>query len=429
MVHQFKATNFLSIREEQMLDFTASSSDKMYEEYTVTPIRNYRISKLGVIYGANASGKSNILIALNWLLNFTIDKNASKHEEIPGLTPFLLDAESRTMPTSMYLSFFIEDVRYEYSICLDSKKIHEEEFHFYPNNRRVLIYSRKWIEEKRYSKLTWGNVLKLNLQQKMALQNSSTQGRTTLAGYMDSNIEVIPIFEHLVTFFMQTTMPLLSGNTNIGGYANNKIKKNEECRKFVCQVLEKADFNISDLSIKEQEKELDDETWNKMKALAQLMEGPIPEDKHIVTDDLLFTHKTSFYQETFRDELESMGTKRMYGMAVILYYLVKYNTILIADELETSLHYDLLVYFIKMFLINSKRGQLIFSTHSLMLLDEPIIRRDMIFFSEKNASGATEIFKAKAFGLHKDVSILNAYRAGKLGAKPEVGSVFLDLEE
>ena len=116
-------------------------------------------------------------------------------------------------------------------------------------------------------------------------------------------------------------------------------------------------------------------------------------------------------------------------MAVILYYLVKYNTILIADELETSLHYDLLVYFIKMFLINSKRGQLIFSTHSLMLLDEPIIRRDMIFFSEKNASGATEIFKAKAFGLHKDVSILNAYRAGKLGAKPEVGSVFLDLEE
>ena len=131
MIHQFKATNFLSIREEQMLDFTASSSDKMYEEYTVNPIRNYRISKLGVIYGANASGKSNILIALNWLLNFTIDKNASKHEEIPGLTPFLLDAESRTMPTSMYLSFFIEDVRYEYSICLDSKKIHEEEFHFY----------------------------------------------------------------------------------------------------------------------------------------------------------------------------------------------------------------------------------------------------------------------------------------------------------
>ena len=91
-----------------------------------------------------------------------------------------------------------------------------------------------------------------------------------------------------------------------------------------------------------------------------------------------------------------------------------------------SLHYDLFTHIIKTFLVNSDRAQLIFSTHSLMLLDEDFIRRDMVYFASKNESGATEIYRAKDFGLHKEVSILNAYRAGKLGAKPQLGSIFID---
>ena len=192
-------------------------------------------------------------------------------------------------------------------------------------------------------------------------------------------------------------------------------------RKFT-----KADFNISDLFIKERTEEISDDMWKRLKAFAALIEEPEPQDRNISSDELFFTHKTPFFQETFEDNLESQGTRRMYGLSVILFWLVKHNRILLADELESSLHYDLLVYFIKLFLVNSKYGQLIFSTHSLMLLDEKIIRRDMTFFAEKNIAGATEIFKAKDFGLHKAVSVLNAYRAGKLGAKPELGSIYLD---
>lgn len=99
---------------------------------------------------------------------------------------------------------------------------------------------------------------------------------------------------------------------------------------------------------------------------------------------------------------------------------------MLCDELENSLHYDLFTHIIKTFLVNSDRAQLIFSTHSLMLLDEDFIRRDMVNFASKNESGATEIYRAKDFGLHKEVSILNAYRAGKLGAKPQLGSIFID---
>lgn len=428
MIHQFKVRNFLSIREDQILDFTASSSDKTYEEYTVVPIHNYRISKLGVIYGSNASGKSNILLALDWLLGFIIEEKNNKEDEIEGLTPFLLDENSRKEPTSMYLSFFIDDTRYEYTILLDGEKIYEEELYYYPIGRKALLYKRKWLEEKGFSNLTFGNSLKLNALQKLTIHTNSVHKHTVLSAYISANVEKVPELDKLNDYFRKTVMPLLTGNINIEQYANKRIKGNDDCKEFVCNVLSKADFNITNLFIKEEREEVPEELWNKLKTIAKLMGKSFPEsnDRNVARDELYFIHKTPYFEETFANSLESLGTQRMYGLAVILYFLVKRNNILLSDEMEASLHYDLLVYFIKLFLVNSERGQLIFSTHSLMLLDEKIIRRDVIFFAEKNSSGATEIFKAKNFGLHKEVSILNAYRAGKLGAKPELGSIFLE---
>lgn len=141
-----------------------------------------------------------------------------------------------------------------------------------------------------------------------------------------------------------------------------------------------------------------------------------------MTERLLLYHCTNaviYYPEI-------NGTDRMYGLSALLFTLIKNNQTLLCDELENSLHYDLFTHIIKTFLVNSDRAQLIFSTHSLMLLDEDFIRRDMVYFANKNESGATEIYRAKDFGLHKEVSILNAYRAGKLGAKPQLGSIFID---
>ena len=94
MILQFKVKNFLSIREELTLDFTASA-DKTYEEYAIVKIKNVRISKLGVIYGPNASGKSNILKALVWLVHFVLLNCPRKGAVGTGLTPFMMDIDSR----------------------------------------------------------------------------------------------------------------------------------------------------------------------------------------------------------------------------------------------------------------------------------------------------------------------------------------------
>ena len=146
----------------------------------------------------------------------------------------------------------------------------------------------------------------------------------------------------------------------------------------------------------------------------------------LAKQELFFTHQTPFYTGDLSNMDESDGTNRMYGLSALLYTMVKNQQILVCDELDSSLHYDLFTHILKTFLVNSERGQLIFSTHNLMLLDEEYIRRDMVYFANKNQSGATEVYRAKDFGLHKEVSILNAYRAGKLGAKPNMGSIFMN---
>ncbi len=397
MILQFKVKNFLSIREEQTLDFTASA-DKTYEDYAVVKIKGVRISKLGVVYGPNASGKSNILKALAWFIFYLVASRSKKPGTGTGLTPFMMDEDSRNQNSSFELIFYIGDVRYEYSVELNSQKIYKEELYFYPNNRRALFYERTWNEDKSNSSISFGPLLKLSATQKLFIESNCVSNATVLATYKNANVEKNVELDKVFNYFESEFLPLLDKNDNLGQLANDVVRLDADSKKFICEMLEKADFNISDIYIKEEKDE----------------------------KKLFFTHKTPFYTGSLSNVVESEGTNRMYGLSALLFTLIRNNQTLLCDELENSLHYDLFTHIIKTFLVNSDRAQLIFSTHSLMLLDEDFIRRDMVYFANKNESGATEIYRAKDFGLHKEVSILNAYRAGKLGAKPQLGSIFID---
>ena len=425
MILQFKVKNFLSVREEQVLDFTASA-DKTYEDYAVVKIKGVRISKLGVVYGPNASGKSNILKALAWFISTFVGSRARKPGSGTGLTPFMMDEDSRNQESSFELIFYIGDVRYEYSVTLNSQKIIREELNFYPNSRRALFYSRTWNEAKGNSSIEFGPLLKLSATQKLFIESNCISNATVLATYRNSNVEKNAELDRICSYFEGEFLTLLDKRDNLGQFANDIIRLDADSKKFICDMLEKADFNISDIYIKEDKGEVSEEVVEKFRKIARILHMAEPQDKSVSTEELFFTHKTPFYTGSLSTIVESEGTNRMYGLSALLYTLVKNNQTLVCDELENSLHYDLFTHIIKTFLVNSDRAQLIFSTHSLMLLDEDFIRRDMVYFANKNQSGATEIYRAKDFGLHKDVSILNAYRAGKLGAKPQLGSIFID---
>lgn len=422
MILQFKAKNILSIRDEQILDFTASA-DNTYEEYAVVKIKNVRISKLGVICGPNASGKSNILKALFWLFQFMTNEEPRKQSLGTGLVPFKMDKDSRNEHSFMSIIFYIEDYRYEYSIELDTERVYHEDMYYYPNSRKALVYERTWNPEKKSSAVTFGPLLKLSATQKLFIESNCVANATVLSTYQNSNVDRNDMLDTILRYMKMQILASLDSNTDIVSFANEIVKDIETSKPFIREMLVQADFNITDLYLKE--KEDSERTFimsNKVDSDDMVWEaGPL--------DNLFFTHQTPFYKGDMKDAEESEGTLRMYGLSAILFLLIKQNQILLCDELENSLHYDLFTHIIKSFLVNSERGQLIFSTHSLMLLDEDFIRRDMVYFTNKNEAGATEIYRAKDFGLHKEVSILNAYRGGKLGAKPNLGSIFTNIPE
>lgn len=422
MILQFKAKNILSIRDEQTLDFTASA-DNTYEEYAVVKIKNVRISKLGVIYGPNASGKSNILKALFWLFKFMTNEDLRKQSLGTGLIPFKMDKNSRNEHSFMSIIFYIDDSRYEYSIELDTERVYHEEMYYYPNSRKALVYERTWNQDKMSSAVTFGPLLKLSATQKLFIESNCVANATVLSTYQNSNVDRNDMLDTILRYMKVQILASLDSNTDIVSFANDIVKVVQESKPFIREMLVQADFNITDLYLKKKEKnERTITVTKKMDSEELVLEADAQED-------LFFTHQTPFYTGDMNNAEESEGTLRMYCLSAIMYLLIKQNQILLSDEMENSLHYDLLTHIIKTFLVNSERGQLIFSTHSLMLLDEEFIRRDMVYFTNKNEAGATEIYRAKDFGLHKEVSILNAYRAGKLGAKPNLGSIFTNIAE
>ena len=422
MILQFKAKNILSIRDEQTLDFTASA-DNTYEEYAVVKIKNVRISKLGIIYGPNASGKSNILKALFWLFKFMTNEDLRKQSLGTGLIPFKMDKNSRNEHSFMSIIFYIDDSRYEYSIELDTERVYHEEMYYYPNSRKALVYERTWNQDKMSSAVTFGPLLKLTATQKLFIESNCVANATVLSTYQNSNVDRNDMLDTILRYMKVQILASLDSNTDIVSFANDIVKVVQESKPFIREMLVQADFNITDLYLKKKEKnERTITVTKKMDSEELVLEADAQED-------LFFTHQTPFYTGDMNNAEESEGTLRMYCLSAIMYLLIKQNQILLSDEMENSLHYDLLTHIIKTFLVNSERGQLIFSTHSLMLLDEEFIRRDMVYFTNKNEAGATEIYRAKDFGLHKEVSILNAYRAGKLGAKPNLGSIFTNIAE
>lgn len=215
------------------------------------------------------------------------------------------------------------------------------------------------------------------------------------------------------------------------GAHNNSIEiaeyasKDPKVKKFLLDLLCRADFNIIDFSVVESKlnEDLLEEILKDDSLPKSLKEKLLKPQKQV-----LFTHKNDEEEFQIEFRMQSSGTRVYFRLARLLIELGNHGTIVLEDELEDSLHYDLLLHFLETFLRYDKNSQLIFTTHNQMLLDEDwMLRRDMICFVEKSRNKSnSEIYKASDLGLHKNLSLLNAYKIGKLGAKPNLGSTILN---
>ena len=421
------------MRDEQTLSFIPTSDDTSRDIYTEEVADGVSLLKIGFIYGSNASGKTNILKALDFFSQFMVNDGLNKGDEI-GVVPFLLDDVSGKERTQFEMSFYLNREKYKLNLVLDNKVIYEETLQVYSSVQPTLLYKRTYNAEKDATDIVFGGKVGLVKKSREAIEGNTFNKRTVIAAFGKSNVEKSRL-NLVYDFFSQKIAPIMYPQSSLMGFTKRRITRDRDGRlkKFILYFLKASDFNISDIAIHEEEVSIIPEMELVIKNTSGMPEKAKEEILNkgtLHSDEMFFVHHTSNGDKELDEELESRGTKRYMGLATILYDLLVHGVILPIDEVETSIHYELLSYFIKVFLVNSKRsGQLIISTHDINLLDEDYIRRDVIWFTDKNDCGETQLIRLSTLGLHKTLSVYNAYRQEKLVNLPFLDSIYMDMDE
>lgn len=433
MIAEFKIRNFYSLRDEQTLSFIPTNDDTSRDIYTEEVADGVSLLKIGFIYGSNASGKTNILKALDFFSQFMVNDGLNKGDEI-GVVPFLLDDVSDKERTQFEMSFYLNREKYKLNLVLDNKVIYEETLQVYSSVQPTLLYKRTYNPEKDATDIVFGGKVGLVKKSREAIEGNTFNKRTVIAAFGMSNVEKSRL-NLVYDFFSQKIAPIMYPQSSLMGFTKRRITRDRDGRlkRFILHFLKASDFNISDIAIHEEEVSITPEMELVIKntsAMPEKAKEEILKKGTLHSDEMFFVHHTSNGDKELDEELESRGTKRYMGLATILYDLLVHGVILPIDEIESSIHYELLSYIIKVFLVNSKRsGQLIISTHDINLLDEDYIRRDVIWFTDKNDCGETQLIRLSSLGLHKTLSVYNAYRQEKLVNLPFLDSIYMDMDE
>lgn len=408
MIIKFSVQNFGSIKDKQTLSFEADKSNHL-EEYYIIPINGMRLLKLGMIYGANASGKTTVLKALEFLRNIALKPKEKKTDEL-DFNPFLFDSETPNQNTILSIEFIQNSVRYYYEVELNKKAIVKERLDFY-NPHKANVYQRTTNHETQFSEITFGSKIKTDKIFEKTLESNTLWNNTVLGGFLKTNIELKEL-KDATDWFSIYLSPLVNPNGKLENVISNIIETSLINKEKVIKLLQNADFNISDIILEEKDKNIDIRT--------KLYEIKL---EHTVNNNK--------YELPFN--LESEGTQRYYGLAGFLYLIIRTSRGLAIDELESSLHPDLFTHFLLSFLINSKQSQLITTTHNREILNnKDIFRNDAIWITDKSENCSTELYSLADFdtSVIRDTSnIYNAYKIGKLGGIPNLGDYYIDLEE
>ena len=421
MIANFSVENFFSIKSAQKISFEPTSDTFMSDEYSYEVKEGVRLLKVGVIYGANASGKTNVLNAIEFFRLLVLRMPKDRNEET-GVVPFMLDDISRNETTKMSMVFYINQSKYILSCELDAKHIHSETLVVYDSIRPTKLYNRSYDAVTDSTTIEFGSNLKMSRKSQDIISGNTINNCSVLAAFGKSNVERTKLNDVYDYFVL------------LSGYVKSRLDKDEtgDLKKFILNFLKASDFNIEDVVLHEEEELITPE-------LEQLIQNA-PIDKEakaemlrrgkITNAELTFKHKAGEKVYDLSEEYESNGTMRFLGMAVILNFLLKTNRFVSIDEVETSIHYELLAYFLKVFLANSNRpSQMLLTTHDINLLNEDFIRRDTIWFTDKDEFGETKIVRLSSLGLHKNLSPYNAYRQGKLVKLPFLGSQYINLND
>ena len=421
MIHSFYVENFLSIRDRQEISF-ATTSDKTVRDFVAVEVKpNVYINKLGVFYGANASGKSNVLFAMEALFYLLYAPQYDKSNEVAKYLPFAL---CKNKPTTLGVVFFRNGIRYDYEVSYCNTHIISEKLEFYPTRTRAEFYTREFVGADKQPKIKIGGKTEVLSKTRNDIITNTFNNHTVLStiGKTSLNDDAY-MFVDLYNW-IKMNVHNVDGDSKGKSMITeiNKVCKDSSKKDFYLNLLRKADFNITNFSIVDKTNNLPSDF------VKQIVSSSLSdEDKFSILNDVAFTNHSQDGDFDIESRFQSDGTRRFAELLKYLYDLVNENHIYFFDELGNRMHYDLMVYYIALMLHNSGQSQLFFSTHNILLLEEDFIRRDMVYLVDKDKENATSSYtRVSDMGLHKNLSLYNAYKIGRLGAKPDLGSPYID---
>ncbi len=404
MLIEFSVENFRSIKDKITLSMVATKDISLDGNLIKNVLNEDSLLRTAVIYGANASGKTNVLLALDFLKALVLNSHNHQKGQRIRFTPFKLDKACLSQPTKMSIVFIKDDIKYSYIVSYDGEKFIEECLYHYPNNKKAVVFER--INTNEY-KFTIDDKEQKVLSER-TLPNALYLSKATQENYQKT-ANVFDWFRDNLQIIGPTDHPGLSN------FTVDLLKKDVELKNYIMKALLEADVGIDDIS-----------TISKKVSAEQLKNLP-PELSKLIFGDkneidayqIQTLHKDVLFD--FETE-ESDGTRRIFSLIGPWVDALKNGKILIVDELDTKLHHLLNLFLIRLFhdpTQNKTNAQLIFTTHNTNLLDQDIFRRDQIWFTEKNAeNGSTDLYSLTEYSPRKDKDIERGYLAGKYGALP-----------
>lgn len=409
MIVDFTVENYRSIKDEQLLSLFTEKKLKHHVSNIAYIDPKIGLLKTASIYGANASGKTNLLLAMDALRTLIVDSGDLKQgDRINQYEPYLLSKATLNKPTKFELEFYVKTERYRYEITFDAFNILFEKLDHYKTTKPSNIFTR--VDPENWKQVKFGDSYKGGKRQFSFFSNNAYLSK---AGNSPESPEFI---RDIYTFFHRE-LTILQTNHAVG------ILDWEEMPGFTNVMdtfLGKADFGIDNFKFEEGELP---EGFN-------FPEGIPSELKERLIADLskneIFYHKSDFNKLIPFDRLkESRGTNRLFKLVPLFTMILKRGSILFIDEIEMSLHPHIAELVIKLFndpAVNINNAQLIFTTHDISLMSQDILRKDQVYLSAKSPETGTEYVCLEDFeSTLKDSSpFAKWYNEGRLGGIPEI---------
>ncbi len=420
MLINFTVSNFLSFKESNTLDLIATSI-KEYESENLFSLERFNLLKGAIIYGANASGKSNFIKAMSTMKRIVFESFEQSSTSELDIMPFLLSSETDGTPTLFEVVFVMDEIRYRYGFEVSNTKVEAE----------WLFETSKKTEKPLFLREGDGIEIMRSFSEGKSLESRTRDNALFLSVVDQFNGEIAGKIMHWFSNF----------NT-ISGLSHERYKSvtfsmlenpvtSPELKKF----YKELDLGFQDLSISKKlfdAKELPSDMPELLvKQMITDLEGAFQmeiktlhnkyDTKHNLVDRIEFDLRSQ----------ESSGTNKLFNISGPVFDVLHDGGVLVVDELDASLHPLLTLAVTKLFNskeLNPKNAQLIFATHDTNLLNYGHYRRDQIYFVEKDPYGASEIYslveyKEEGKKIRKDRSYEKDYIDGRYGAIPIIGNI------